>query len=89
MIHRKGVIEGVAECACRIQKQESTLLPILNANLKEVEKGIDNMLNAIQMGIITESTKARLDSLEEEKKKIQTAILNEKLEHPDIPKEFF
>ena len=89
LIHRKGVIEGVAECACRIQKQESTLLPILNANLKEVEKGIDNMLNAIQMGIITESTKARLDSLEEEKKKIQTAILNEKLEHPDIPKEFF
>lgn len=47
------------------------------------------MLNAIQMGIITNSTKERLDELEAEKKKLELAIAEETLEHPDVPKEYF
>ena len=31
--------------------------------LAEIEKGIDNLLNAIQMGIVTSSTKKRLEEL--------------------------
>lgn len=47
------------------------------------------MVNAIQMGIITNSTKERLDELEAEKKKLELAIAEETLEHPDVPKEYF
>lgn len=47
--------------------QESTLLPQLRKQLKDCENGIDNLLNAIQMGIFTPSTKERLESLEQQK----------------------
>ena len=40
-----------------LQNQESTDLPIYEKQLKETEVGITNMLNAIQMGILTSSTK--------------------------------
>lgn len=89
LIHQDGLIDFVAECAARIQKQESTSLPLLYEHLKEVNKGIDNMLNAIQMGIITESTKERLDSLESDKKRLEIAIAEERMEHPEMPKGFF
>ena len=45
--------------------KESTNLPLLKKQLAETEKGINNMLNAIQAGIFTPSTKQRLiDSFE-------------------------
>ena len=44
----------------KLQNQESTDLPIYEKQLKETEVGITNMLNAIQMGILTSSTKERL-----------------------------
>ena len=51
-----------------LQNQESTDLPIYEKQLKETEVGITNMLNAIQMGILTSSTKERLEALEEQRK---------------------
>ncbi len=89
ILHRDDVIEQVAERAAALQTQESLLLPALTAQLEETELGINNLLDAIQMGIITASTRDRLESLEIEKKKLEAAILAEKLEHPNIPKEHF
>ena len=40
---------------------ESSTLPILRKQLAEIEKGIDNIVNAIQAGIFTASTKQRLE----------------------------
>ena len=65
------------------------MLPVLEAQLREVQASIDNMIKAIEMGIITASTKERLEALEDDKKKLLSAIAIEKMEHPDIPKEFF
>ncbi len=53
-----------------LQNQESTDLPIYEKQLKETEVGITNMLNAIQMGILTSSTKERLEALEEQRKEL-------------------
>ena len=52
---------------------ESTTLPILRKQLAEIEKGIYNLINAIQAGIITQSTKQRLDELEAQKSEISVA----------------
>ena len=38
----------------------NTVLPVLRKNLAQTELGIENMLNAIQLGIFTPSTKQRL-----------------------------
>ena len=54
-------------------------LPIYEKQLKETEVGITNMLNAIQMGILTSSTKERLEALEEQRKELQARIAEERL----------
>ena len=71
-----------------LQNQESTDLPIYEKQLKETEVGITNMLNAIQMGILTSSTKERLEALEEQRKELQTRIAEERLAKPKVTEEF-
>ena len=49
---------------------------------------IQNMLNAIQAGILTSSTKERLEQLEETKRELEARIAEEKLAKPKIKEEF-
>ena len=51
----------------------------MNQQLVEIEKGINNMLNAIQAGIFTPSSKQRLDELEETKRQLEDSILQEEM----------
>ena len=66
---------------------ESSTLPILRKQLDEIEKGIDNLVNAIQAGILTASTKQRLEQLETEKSEISVQILKEEISKPSVTKE--
>ena len=61
-------VEYIADAVMDLQGKESSQLPALRKQLEETERGITNMLNAIQMGIINQSTKQRLDELEERKR---------------------
>ena len=58
------VIDRIADAMTSLQYQEDTTVPALKAQLKEGEKGIANLVNAIQAGILTASTKERLEQLE-------------------------
>ena len=71
-----------------LQNQESTDLLIYEKQLKETEVGITNMLNAIQMGILTSSTKERLEALEDQRKELQARIAEERLAKPKMKEEF-
>ena len=71
-----------------LQNQESTDLPIYEKQLKETEVGITNILNAIQMGILTSSTKERLEALEDQRKELQARIAEERLAKPKMKEEF-
>ena len=71
-----------------LQNQESTDLPIYEKQLKETEVGITNMLNAIQMGILTSFTKERLEALEDQRKELQARIAEERLAKPKMKEEF-
>ena len=66
---------------------ENTNLPILRRQLKEVEKGIENFMNAIQMGIITPSAKERLNDLEMQKSELTVQIMKEEMSVPSLTKE--
>ena len=70
-----------------MQGQESFDLRLLRKQLGEAEKGIENMLNAIQMGIITPSTKQRLAELEEQKSQLEQQILMEQIKNPVLSRE--
>ena len=56
--------------------------------LRETETAIQNMLNAIQHGILTKSTKSRLEELENAKEDLETKISCEKLAKPRVGEEF-
>ena len=70
-----------------MQGEESFDLKLLQKQLGEAEKGIENMLNAIQMGIITASTKQRLATLEEQKAQLEEQILQERIKNPALSRE--
>ena len=63
------------------------MVPALKNQLRECETGITNMLNAIQMGIITAGTKERLESLEAQQREIANSITQIELERPIYTKE--
>ena len=56
--------------------------------LSEVNVGINNLLNAIQQGILTKSTKARLEELENSRDELENKIALEKLAKPKVSAEF-
>lgn len=81
------VIAQIADAVYNLQSKENTIVKALKQNLHEVETAINNMLNAIQMGVVTTSTKQRLEELEQRKSEIELAIISEEIEHPILTKE--
>ena len=82
-----AVIERIADAIVALQDQEDPMLPAMRKQLKDCEKGIENLLNAIQAGIVTSGTKERLESLEAQKENLQSSILQAQLDRPKYTKE--
>jgi DNA invertase Pin-like site-specific DNA recombinase len=81
------LIETIADRAIEALNTESSILPSLRKQYAEIQRGIDNMLNAIQQGIITSSTKERLEKLEQQKSEIAVQITKEEMCRPTLTKE--
>ena len=78
-INDDSLIEMLVNKILSIQGKESPMLKSLKKQLAQTDTAIENMLNAIEQGIITKSTKKRLDELESAK---------ENISHPLLTKEF-
>ena len=70
-----------------LQDKEDTTLPALREQLKECEKSIANMLNAIQMSILTASAKTRLKEPEARQNELKLSIMQAELQKPKYTKE--
>ena len=81
-------IEAIVSMVMDLQDRENTSLPLYEHQLQEAQRGIDNLLNAIQQGILTKSTKTRLEELEAAKEDLEIKIANEKIAKPRISPEF-
>ncbi len=55
-----------------IQDKENPTLKVLKKQLSQTNKAIENIVAAIEQGIITKLTKARLDELEMTKENLET-----------------
>ena len=66
---------------------ENTTLPLLKKQYADTQKSIDNMLDAIQQGILTASTKERLESLEKQKSELSVQIVKEEMAKPTLSRE--
>ena len=81
-------MESIIAKVMELQDRENTNLPLYEKQLRDAESGIQNMLNAIQAGILTSSTKERLEQLEETKRELEARIAEEKLAKPKVTEEF-
>lgn len=87
MLFDDVLINDIADKIIKLQGQENATLPALKQRLSETKKGIDNIVDAIQQGIFTTSTKERLDELEEIKSQIEVSITQEEIKKPVFTKE--
>jgi DNA invertase Pin-like site-specific DNA recombinase len=81
------LISGIVNTIFDLQKNHNAHLPALENRLAQAEKEIENVMTAIKMGIITNSTKTTLENLEREKESLEIAIALEKIERPTLEKE--
>ena len=51
-----------------VQNQENTTIPLLEKQLREVNKKLDNLMKAIEDGLYTRTTKEHLEALEKPRK---------------------
>ena len=79
-----ALLSRITDLIMEVQARENISLPLLRKRLTETEKGIENMLNAIQAGIFTTSTKERLEALEETKRELEISIMQEELQKPTL-----
>ena len=70
------------------QNQENTTIPLLEKQLREVDKKLDNLMKAIEEGLFTRTTKERLDALEVQKDELTAKIADEKLKKPSFNEDF-
>ena len=70
-----------------LQDAENVNLPLYEKQLKETNVAINNLLNAIQSGILNRSTKERFDQLEATRDELENKIAVEKLAKPRITEE--
>ena len=88
LVKDDSAMESIIAKVMELQNKENTNIPLYEKQLRDAESGIQNMLNAIQAGILTSSTKERLEQLEETKRELEARIAEEKLAKPKIKEEF-
>ena len=88
LVRDDAAMESIIAKVMELQDRENTNLPLYEKQLRDAESGIQNMLNAIQAGILTSSTKERLEQLEETKRELEARIAEEKLAKPKVTEDF-
>ena len=88
MVMDDKAIEAIVSMLMALQEQDNVNLPLYEKQLAEADNAIQNLLNAIQQGILTKSTKGRLEELEAVKEELETRIACEKLAKPKVSTEF-
>ena len=83
----KALIRKISKACFDLQSKESPMLPALKRRLRENQKEIKNLMNAIKAGIVLKTTKSELEKLESEHEQLETNIAMEKLVKPVIPQE--
>ena len=88
VIFSDEIIEQLIDLIMEAQQQENTRLPVLKDQLRDTEKRLANLLEAIEQGILTPTTQQRLDELEARKEALNTSILEEELKKPVLTREW-
>ena len=82
-----NVLEELAKRIYEMQSEQSFAVATLKSQLEEVDKKLDNLVEAITNGIYSSKTKQVLDELEDKKKVLEEELYQEELDHPVVSEE--
>ena len=88
LIQDDAVIDKIVQLVRDVQNQENTTIPLLEKQLREVDKKLENLMKAIEDGLYTRTTKERLEALEIQKDELTAKIADEKLKKPSFNEDF-
>ncbi|MCQ2501996.1 MAG: recombinase family protein, partial [Lachnospiraceae bacterium] len=86
-VFKEEEMHRMADAIVALQDQDNPTMIALEMELKDCEKKLQNLMDAILAGIHTSSTKAMLEELESQREHLQLAILQTKLRRPVYTKE--
>lgn len=82
-----NLIADIAVKELEKDRNENTLIKVLEAQIKEIQKSIDNLLKALETGIKSESVINRIAELEQKKKDTEIRLIQEQKSYPSLKKE--
>ena len=77
----------IADEVLRYHNQDNNDVAILEKQIKETEKSIDNIVSAIEQGVFTKSVKERLNSLENSLEELKIKLLQAQIEKEVLTKD--
>ena len=87
MMMSNSVLEDIAGIVFRNFQKENPVIQLLQQRLSETETALNNLLKAIEEGIITSTTKQRMLELEQTRDEINLKLIKEEMKKPTITKE--
>jgi hypothetical protein len=84
MVLQDSVIRDIAKMVVAHLGREDSAIAVLRKQLDETEKGLQNIADAIQAGLLTPTTKQRFEDLEATKAELEIKPLQNELEHSII-----
>ena len=82
MVMDDKAIEAIVSMLMDLQDRDNVNVPLYEQQLREADTAISNLLNAIQQGILTRSTKERLEEMENRRDELESRLACEKLASP-------
>ena len=87
LITEDDVIEELADRIFEIQNVETHASVAIQAQIAEVDKKLNNLIEAMAQGIFSQATKKVLDDLEEQKKNLEIELFRAEVKNPFLSKD--
>lgn len=87
LLHDEETLDRIADEIIALLDKGNEMILALESQLKNVRSSIQNIMKAIEMGVVTRNTKVRLQELETEEDRLVAAIKEEEAKMPKISKE--
>lgn len=71
----------------RLQEKENTTIPLMQKQLAEIHQSINNLVKAMEMGIVSRETKQRFEELEAQRTELETDIIKQEIQEEIITRE--
>ena len=87
ILNDDATLSAMADKLLELFEEDNVVVPALEAQLKEIQKSIANLIKAVEQGLVTRSTKSRLEELEAEEETLKESIFIEQNKMPRLSKE--